>query len=264
MISVIIWELTRRKWLFFWWSVGVALLTSLTVLPYGSLREQSAELDKALEGFGDNAGSFFGSADIFSPVGYLNSQLNYIVLPILFIILGVTLARALLSKEEADHTLELLLARPISRVRLLSAKALSGLLIILGVGAVATMSTAVAAQVVDLGIPLSHLLGANVGTLLFSASFAAISFGLAAASQITQRFAGVAAVLLSFGSYIITSLGNNFDWLETISKALPYYYYDSEQMLQGSWPLGFVVSMVVVFGASLVVGVLGFKRRDIA
>lgn len=263
MITVIRWELWRRRWLMLWWNVGVSAMVALTVLSYGAVRDQADELNKAFGDLSSGAGSFFGSADMFTPVGFMNSQLYYVTLPVLFIILAVTLSRSLLSKEETSHTLELLLARPISRTRLLTAKALSGLLVMFCIGLVSTVVTIVCAKLVSLEIGTSNLLAASLATILFSAAFGAVTLALSAFSAASQRLAAVGAVLLSIGSYIITSLGGLVDWLEPISKALPYYYYDSESILRGTIPVGFVTYIGALYIICIVLGIYGFRRRDI-
>src|SRR4051812_24068703 len=122
MIPVIKWELHQRKMSILWWTVGIVVLIAVLMLVYPSIRDQADQLNKVLNqlpaGLRDlKTGS--SSVDVASPVGYLNSQLYYVTLPLLLIILAITRGSALLGKDEQDHTLELLLSRPISRGKLL-------------------------------------------------------------------------------------------------------------------------------------------------
>jgi ABC-2 type transport system permease protein len=262
MIPILRWELGRRKWFIFWWSIGLAALIALTVLPYGSLANSATS--GALDNLGDQVGSFLGTSDLFSPTGYLNSQIYYITLPILIIIASIVLAGSLLGKEESSRTLEVLLARPVGRTKLLASKALAGLIVITVLGAVSALTVVISAHFGKLHISTANLLLATAGATYFSASFGAVTYACYAASLITRRVALLAAVLLSFGSYIIASLGNLFDWLEPVAKALPYHYYDPGKLLTGELPIGFLVYTLAIYAITAAAATLGFRRRDIS
>ena len=87
MISILLWEIRRRKWFTFWWTFGISSVVALTILPYVSVKEQADELTESLGELSSSAGSFLGGADLFSPVGYISSQIYYITLPLLLIIM---------------------------------------------------------------------------------------------------------------------------------------------------------------------------------
>lgn len=263
MKTIVGWELIRRRISLFWWVFGVVVLVAITVLSYVAVKDQAAELEKAFGDLSSSTSSFVGTADLFSPEGYLNSNLFYITLPILYIILALSLANTLLGKEESDTTLELLLSRPVSRSKILAGKAAAGLLALTVVGGAATITTVVCAKIIDMDIGMGGLLLTSVVTVLFAGTFGAISFTLFAASKATRRFAMLAGILLSFGSYIITSLAGMVSWLETPSKFLPYYYFDTEKLMQGTLPVGLTIYIVGIFIAGAVISRAGFRRRDI-
>lgn len=263
MMTIIGWELIRRRMALLWWIIGVTALVALTVLSYAAVKDQAAQLDKAFGSLSSGASSFVGTNDLFSPKGFLNSNLYYIVLPILYIILILNLSSSLLGKEENETTLELLLSRPVSRGKVLAAKAAAGLLALLIVGTAATVATIICADIIGLHVGTWGIVLANIGTMLFAGTFGAISYAMFAASQLTRRFATLAAILLSFGSYIITSLAGLVHWLDGPSKFLPYHYFGSGKLLDGSMPLGLSVYIVGIFVLAAFASYLGFRRRDI-
>src|SRR5689334_10088003 len=111
----------------FGWSLGISAFIALNVLVYSSIQDQAQTLNKALDNLPAGAKALFGgSSDFLSPIGYLNSKLYYLFLPLMFTMLAISLVRHLLSNEEENGTLELLLARPISRGKLLTAKLVTG------------------------------------------------------------------------------------------------------------------------------------------
>lgn len=263
MKPMINWEFRRRRGFMIGWTLGITAMIALTVLSYGSIRNQADELNKAFSDYSSSISSFVGTSDMFSPVGYMNSQLYFITLPILFIILGVTLANSLIGKEESHGTIELLLARPISRIRLLGAKAVGGLAVLGVISGITALVTILSAQAADMGLSTGHLLLATAGCVAFAAAFGAITFMLLAASVTTRRMAFFAAIALSLGGYLITSLAGMVDWLEWPAKVLPYHYYDTNALLNGHLPLGFVLYVGGMYLVALVVSILGFRRRDI-
>jgi ABC-2 type transport system permease protein len=263
MKTVILWELLRRKMFTLWWTVGVSGLIGLTVMSYLAIEEEAQQIDEAFAELANSAGTFFGGTDFFSPVGYLSSQIYYIMLPLLLIILVMTLVSSLMSRDENDTTVELTLARPISRRKLLLAKGLAGLIIVAIVGVLSYAVTAATVALVDLDINGWHLLLTHALSFAFAASFGVISFTLIAASRATRKFAGVAAILLSFGGYIITSLAGFVDMLEPVAKAMPYHYYDTEALLKGTVDNGLLIYLAGILVVGVVVSAIGYSRRDI-
>jgi len=263
LLAITATELRRRKMYVLWWSIGIVALTAFTVLAYGSIKNQADQLNKAFSGLSSTAGSFFGTSNMFSPDGYLNSQLYYITLPILFIILGVTLSSNLISKEERHHTMELLLARPISRSRLLLAKIIAADVIVAVLGAVVAACVVLCGLAVHLGLPAGHILLATLWMVLFSGAFGAVAFTLYAASSLTRHVAAAAAILLGMGGYILTSIGNLVHSIAWLGKLFPYHYYDPGQILNGHVARGLVIYVVALYVAALVISIVGFRRRDI-
>lgn len=256
-------ELRTRRFYLLWWSLGLIALIALTVLAYGAVKDQSGQLNKAFGNLSSSISSFVGTNDMFSPIGYLNSQLYYITLPILFIILGITLSGSLINKEEQHHTLELLLARPVGRSRLILAKALAGVVVITILGVVTAAVIILCSLSVHLGVPSGHLALATLWMILFSGAFGAISFMLYAASSMTRRAAAAVAILISFGGYILASLSGLVHQLTWPAKIFPYHYYNPGAILTGKISHGLVIYLAIIYFVSIAVALIGFYRRDI-
>src|SRR4051812_6360705 len=129
MNYVIMWTLKQKKLSILCWCIGIVAFVSLELGVYSSIKGQAAELNQALSNLPSSVRSLFGTSDLFSPVGYLNSRIYYFLLPLILSVMTIGLGSSLIAKEESSGTIEHLLGRPISRGRLLLAKAVSGLLI---------------------------------------------------------------------------------------------------------------------------------------
>lgn len=262
MFSVFKWTLWQRRWSVFWWSLGITGLIILTLAFYPTVHNQAAQLNKSFGNLNSSTLALFGGTDFFSPVGYLNSQLLYLMLPLLLIIMGIGLGSSLIGREETDGTIELLLARPISRSRLLMAKALAGAFALLVATTVGSIVLIGLSRLVHIGVPLANILTALFICYLLVLTFSAAAFLLAATGRGRAAALGV-TVAYTLGGYIIGSLANTVQWLHGVSIIFPYHYYDSAAILRGSFKWSSVVFFVSFTTACLVLSWLSFRRRDL-
>ncbi|CAN5329226.1 hypothetical protein BH09PAT4_BH09PAT4_06590 [soil metagenome] len=262
MFSVIKWTLWQRRWVMLWWSIGIISLIVMTLAFYPTVHNQATELEKSFSSFSDSTLALFGGTDFFSPVGYLNSQLIYLMLPLLLIILGVGLGSSLIGREESENTIESLLARPISRSQLLVAKAIAGLLVLFVVTLVGALATIGMAQAVSLGIPLLYIVAACFACFMLVVTFSSVSFLLASTGRGRAAALGIATVY-AIGGYIIGSLAGTVHWLDKPSYVFPYHYYRSADILHGTFSWSSIAFFTLFsFGCGIIAWV-SFRRRDL-
>ena len=82
--------LRERRVSLMWWAVGLTFTIVLTVAIYPSMKNNSG-LQEYAEQSSDLMTAFAGGTDFVSPVGYLNSQLFFLMLPIILSILAISL-----------------------------------------------------------------------------------------------------------------------------------------------------------------------------
>ncbi|HSX31075.1 MAG TPA: ABC transporter permease subunit [Candidatus Saccharimonadales bacterium] len=268
MIATLVWELRQRRSAIFWWTLGSVVLASVILALYPSIRDQAQQFNKVLNQLPDGIRQLktggASTVDVANPVSFLNSQLFYATLPILWIILAITRGSAVLGRDEESHTLELVLARPLSRGRLLLAKGLSLVSEFVVIGSVTVAAVALLAPLFNLHIGTSHLVLATAYTAAFSLSFGLLAFMLQAASSLARRGARAIAVLVGFGGYLLASLSGLTHWLETPAKFAPYHYFAPDKVLQGQPVHGLDTYLIGVVILTAVVSYLGFRRRDIS
>lgn len=263
MWTLILLHLRQRRSFMIGWSIGVIAMITMLFMVYPSIRDQATALNQALNSLPEGIRSLkSNSSDLLSPVGYMNSQLYYATLPLLFGIACISLGSGLLAKDEQDHTLELLLARPVSRGKLLAAKALAGCLIIGIIAGIGVVDALILSQVVGLEVSAWHLVLATIFSALLPLSFGAIAFAMTASSFARRASVGL-AIIIGFGGYLLSSLAGLVDWLATPAKLLPYHYYDSYGILSGHVPKGLVAYLLAIFVCSAIYAWLTFRRRDI-
>lgn len=262
MFSVFKWTLWQRRWSMLWWSVGIVSLVVITMAFYPTIHNQAAQLNKSFGSLSSSTLALFGGTDFFSPVGYLNSQLIYLMLPLLLIILGIGLGSSLIGREEADGTIESLLARSISRSGLLAAKALAGAFILFAVTLVGSLVILGLAQLVHIGIPLTNIAVACAVCYLLVLTFSAAAFLLAATGRGRVAALGL-SVVYALGGYIIASLASTVHWLRKPSMIFPYHYYQSADILRGTFSWSGVLFFIIFTAACMTLAFLTFRRRDL-
>lgn len=264
MKPVIKWNLWQRRWSIWWWCVGIMAFVSLELGVYSSIRSQAAQLNQALERLPSSVRALMGgSSDLFSPIGYLNSRLFYLLLPMLLSILAIGLGSSLIAREESERTIELLLGRPLSRGKLLLAKAVTGLLVLTIVAGVSTLSILALVRLVNLTVPLPSVAFAALMAGLLALLFGSLAFTLSALGAAGRGASIGIACLVGLGGYIISSLEANVHWLSWPAKALPYHYYNPTKVLQGSYTWGVAGLYLLVMLILGIISWLSFRRRDI-
>lgn len=263
MKAVILWELKRRRFFMLWWTLGIASLIAVTVLAYKAIGHDASQLNTTFDSISSSAGGFFGGSDFFSPIGYMSSQIYYILLPILVIVMASVLASGLLNRDENDGTVEYTLARAISRRRLLCAKAITGLIVTASVCVLTYIVTFATVRIAGIKIDQGDLLTTHLLSFAFSTSFGVIAFALMAFSQLTRKAATSAAIVLAFGGYVISSLGGLVHWIQTPAKFMPYHYYDTVGLLRGHIERGLVIYLLAVVIIASTMSAVGYARRDI-
>lgn len=264
MKPILTWTLWQRRASIVWWSLGVAFFVVLTLAFYASFRDQAAQLNQVLDRLPSAARSLFAgdNSSLLSPEGFLNARLYYLMLPLLLGILAIGLGSSLVAKEEDDGTLELLLARPVSRARLLAAKALAGFFIVAAVSLVALVTTLIVCRLVQLNEPVSRIILANFLCLLLSLLFGAIAFCLTTIGRARSWSIGL-SVLIALGGYIIASLESTVHWLHQPAKILPYHYYRPNDILQGNFVWQNAVGFLAAIAALGFISWLAFRQRDL-
>jgi len=265
MKDLIRWGLRQRKWYIFWWTFGIVAFIALELAFYPSFKDQAAQLDQTFKNMPDSVKALIGdvSGNYFSAQNYLNSRVFYLVIPMLFAVLMISLGSSLLAREEQDGTLELLLARPISRGKIILGKALSGIYIT-GIVAVAGLVVCILlSKAVGLPNSVAEVTMAMLLSYLMCMVFGAFAFMLTSLGHAVRGLAIGLTTFFFVSSYVLTGLVATIDWLKWPARLLPYYYFEPQKMLNGNYTwstlLGYTVA-IVVFG---IIAFVGFRRRDI-
>lgn len=264
MISIVKWTLWQRRWSIVWWGLAVIGFILINIVFYPTFKDQAAQLDASLSQLPESAKALFaGTSDFTSPVGYLNSQIFFLMLPMLLSILSIGMGASLIAREERDGTIELLLARPVSRNKLLVGKTIAGLGILLIVSLLAWFTIIISARAVDIAVPLRYISVATFGSFVLALCFGSIAFVVTMLSKTSKAAAIGVATLIALGGYIISSLSTTVKWLKNPSKIFPAYYYKPEELLRGNINWRYFIFPLTIIIVTAIISWWSFNNRDI-
>ena len=254
----------RRSMLF--WSTGlVALALVVTTLLLPSITAAAEELKRYFKLMPQEVLSVFGGdlSEISTPAGFLKAEIFFLVTPLFFLVFAIGFGAGAIAGEEEQGTLDLLLANPLSRRRVVLEKsvALAAGIILLAffywVGLVFGI-TAVNADVSLLNLAAAcfsvALLGITFGTLSLAIGCATGKRGLAI--SVTGGLA-----VITFG---LNAMAPTIDFLKSFRGLSPFYYYIGSDPLVNGLNIGHtgvLIGLTVVF---IVMGLMFFERRDLS
>ncbi|CAN5889701.1 hypothetical protein BH23ACT10_BH23ACT10_34490 [soil metagenome] len=203
-----------------------------------------------------------GGVDMSTPTGWIQGETFALVIPIAFIaVLAVVGSRAL-AGEEADHTMGLLLASPISRARVVADKALAMVAYAAILGVVTFATNAIGITIGGLEVGLGNLLAITVLGTLLGLVFGALALALSAATgKVTVAVYGAAG--LGLMSYFVDSFFPLSDSFEPWAAVSPFHYYLGSDPLANGMAWGDAAVLLAVFIALVAVAIPLFNRRDL-
>ncbi len=207
----------------------------------------------------------FGGGDIFSLAGSVSLGFIHPIAVGLGLVFAVGFAGAAIAGERQRGTLEVLLARPVSRRRVYLTALIASVLFIavtvaaLSLGALA--GAAIVGRVAELGPGNIPILWLNASLLFWA--FAAIAL---AASVSFDRLTPAIGLSLAFVlvSYFLDVIGELWPDAAFLQPYSLFHYLDARAALAGlPDPANFVV-LAGVIAAAVVYALIVFPRRDLA
>lgn len=244
----------------FFWSLGLFLIVAMVVALYDSMAQQYEKMLVDMPaGFEAVAGQI---GSIGTPEGWLGVEVFGMVLPIALAIIGIGAGANAIGREEYSGTLELLLASPISRGRILFEKA-GAIAVQLGLVAFATwFGVAFGVWFMSFEISLTSVFYATFSGWLLGMLFACVALTIQTVTGYRGLALGVGAALLVLG-YFAHTLAPLIESIEIAQYFSPFYYYDARHVLTDGLVAGHAAVLAVTSAVLLAVSYVFFRRRDV-
>jgi ABC-2 type transport system permease protein len=255
------WRAQRAKLLAV--AIGLTIWGTLMPIVYQAFKEQI----KVLLGSGAIPQPFvqFGGGDILSLPGTIALGFIHPIAVALTLVFALGFTVASVAGERQRGTLEVLLARPLSRRRLYLTLLAATILFIAVAMAAQVLGTFIGSTISG---ALAELQPERLGVmwlngLLVFAAFGAVALAASVSfDRLTPALAlSLAFVLVSYFLEIIGSLWVDARGLQPYSL---FHYLDPKGALNGTMTVGDWLVPLGVFGAGVVAALIVFPRRDLA
>jgi len=262
----IIWrELTDRKWSLFWYSFAAIVLLWTYAATYKSSVASAQQLLEVVKTYPKALIEAFGLNSLASPSieEYLNGKHFSFLWPIMASLLALSRAGSQFAGEIQDHSLGLLLAMPLSRIKIFAAKYIAGLITIAMFTGLSTLPVIPLANVYGIETHPHILVAMWILCGLFMWTVYAVGLLVSSfVSHVGRVYAlGAGVLLASYIANIVALLNDKVDWLKQISL---FHYFDTATVLStGNISAQTVEVFAGVIVAASAVAAWRFVTRDI-
>ncbi|MFJ1596496.1 ABC transporter permease subunit [Streptomyces sp. NPDC088261] len=235
------------------WALGTAVVGMAYASTYPSQKENTASLPEALrESLHIDA----------SAAGYLHASVFGVILPLLAMIYGVTTGSRAVAGDEESGQLDLFLAHPVTRTKLVLqrfAAPVTGALAIAALVWIALLAIRNSAQLTS--VTPVEFLAQCLNLALLAITFGALALGVGAAvgrRAVVLASTAVIGVLAYSASTFAGQLGA--DWIAYLS---PFHYYIGGEPLKNGFQWADATVLVGATAVLILAGTLRFNRRDL-
>lgn len=247
----------------FWWALGLVFTTILFLVFYPSIADNAAAYRQAIEGLPDALKAFAGGeGDPVSPGGYMQGQFFASLGAWLFFAFGVARGGRAIAGDEDDGTLELVVAAPVGRARIVAERALAMAIELAVVALVTWLTLVILGPPFELDLPASDYAAGVVGLAMGAWVFGALALAVGAATGrpgVAYGVGGAAAAL----AFLCTVLAPLTDILNDRRELSPGWQSFGTRPIETGFHTGDMAILAVEGLVFIAVGTWLFLRRDI-
>ena len=245
------------------WGAVYAFMSALVVSFYPSFKTDGS-LDTLIASMPEQMRGFIGDPSVFSTIpGYIATQVYDIRLSLIIAISTLVLAVGLSLKDEESGDMRTTLSTSLSRDRLFLEKFFAASVILTLFNFIVYAAVYLSLLGLSESVPHELLIkSAGLGSLFSIAAFAIpFSIGMATGKRAVTMVIGL---IVAIGSYILTTFSRTVEWLKDWSSLSLMHYFDTDGLRTGEFSMLNVWVLVFVILLAVCIGLLCFRRRDIA
>lgn len=255
-----------RRTSLLWYVVGMAVLVGATAGVYPTVREGADTFTQMIESMPRGMTSFFGGSDaaqLLSPSGFINSRINASIGAIVLAVFAISLGTAAIAGEEDKRTMDLVMATPTPRSRIVLERFLAMVSLVAVVAFAVFVVMAVFNPIVDLGFTVPNMVASNIQLALLALVFGSMALAVGGVTGKRGMTIGIASGA-TVAAFFINGLAPLVSWLEGAQKLAPFYWLQRSDPLNRGLNISDTMLMVIVIAVFVAVAVWGFARRDVA
>jgi len=245
------------------WGLGIATLnfSQVVVLPDVVMLQQMTEL---LQSFSPVLMAAIGGNRTFTPEGFIAVQ-QLFLLPLIFSVYAVVSGLSVTANDEDQGVMDMVLAAPVPRWRLLVEKTLAYVPLIIGLVLCAYIATALAIVLGQKGTVDISRIAAGTFTLIPPMLFLLMFTVMIAAFTRRRNFVIAFVSIFVLFSFFVDTLsraapGTIFDSLKIFSY---FYHYDGVNVVVSGVNAGSILLLLVTALLCCAIAMFSFQRRDI-
>lgn len=249
-----------------WWAVGMLALVAFTVVFYPSVKGNPT-FDELFEDLPPTVRALVGAQEgipLTSPPGYLHGRLFAAMVPVLLLTFGIALGARAISGSEEDGSLELLLANPVSRRRVLVERYVAMVALHVVVTVVLAGSLLALAPTVGLldGVPVGRLAAVGAAVFCLALLHATLAFAVGSATGRHGPAVAVATAAAAAG-YLLEGVAASADGLGALQSLSPWHWYLERNILASGVAARAIAAPLALCLALVGVAAGTFNRRDL-
>jgi ABC-2 type transport system permease protein len=245
---------------FIGWSIGVFLTVGIMGAFWPFMRDMP-DIAGFVEAYPEPLRELFQIEAMTSGTGYFNVELFSMMLPIIFLVFGISRGARLVAGEEEAGTLEVLASVSVPRLRILGEKALVLVTSLTALGVVTLLATSATSGLFGMDVPVGEALAASAAMALLGMEFGLIALAVGAFSGHRGLALGTASALAT-ASYLLFVAGVFVEAVESWRVVSPFQQALEGGPIGGGWRAAFLLMPLV---GALVTAASGrrFDRRDL-
>lgn len=262
-MNILIRELKANKKSSITWIIILSSLIILFLTLFPAFTKDTFSTQKILENFPEAVRQALGISikDFFTINGFVSYLFTFI--GIAGAIQAMNLGLGLISKEHSLKTVDFLLVKPISRVKILTQKILSGLIIILATNIIFSLTALISANIIT-SSNFNQVAFILITLTMFFIQLFFFSIGILI-STVVGKIKSVVSISMptAFMFFIIGTLGSIIgdDKIRYIS---PFKYFDSNYIIQHeSYELKFLFIELITIALAIGFSYFVYKKKDI-
>jgi ABC-2 type transport system permease protein len=264
MLNSLFWKTLRdQRWALLGWAAGLALISLYLLYVYPFIN-RAAEILKVLEKLPPFLKNLVGKNEFMAtPEGFFNLQPFSMLAPLLFIVFALARGSDATAGEEERGTMDLLLANPLPRWRVVAEKSLANGAALLMLALVFWLSMAGGTGL--FGIVLDRLRLAEVIFSCWLLGMAFYSLSLACGcwkgkKKFSIGFSGGLAVV----TYLVNAYAPMVESLRPYRVLSPFYFYNGNSVLSHGLMPSHVLLLAGLAAFFFCLALFAFGRRNLS
>lgn len=249
-------DLSFRRRSIIGYSIGLALYVLVVVVLYPAFRN-STELDQLATSSPGVAAIFGIAGSLTSPTGWMNANVYANFFPLIVLLLAVGYGGAGTAGQEDDGHLELILALPFARARVLGEK-IACLVAQVGILAVAVFATVLVGRWFQLTIALGPLAASTLAVMLLGVDFGLLALAIGAGTGNRGVAIGITSALAA-ASYLLNAMAPLVHWLSSARYVSLFYWSVGNNQLDDGVS---ITAFAVLAGVAVVLAVAALRAFE--